>query len=216
MQKKEKIEDNFLKLFSNVTYDENEDDLVKSVLEVEKSVENRYDIKAHIPKINLETCTSINDEIVEIFGGKILSVLDNEQEYTRYSLDYVYSVNDTIISLVIKATLKEGNNPQRSIIKTYNYDVSTSSEIELSSILESKNLNKEEIQKQIMNTVSLKNTDAQTLSSQGYNIFVRDLNSDEYKIENVENYYIDKNGQIYIIFAYGNNNFTETIDVIKL
>lgn len=216
IESEKNIENNFSKLFQNVQYDEKDDDLVKIVYEYENNIENRYDVNVHIPKINLETCASINDEILEIFGLKLLDIVKNNGEYTRYTVDYVYSVNDTIISLVIRATLKEGNNPQRAIIKTYNYDVGSSTVVSLMEILEDKGLNKEQVQKQIIDIIREKNANSEVLASQGYNIYVRDLKSEEYKIENIQNYFISEDGHIYIVFAYGNQNYTETTDIIKL
>ena len=212
----EDIEKNFSKLFLEVQYDETEEDLITTVYEYEKNVESKYYVNVHFPKINLETCSQINNEIVEIFGRKLLDVISKDEEYTRYTVDYVYNINDTIISLVIRASLKEGNNPQRVIIKTYNYDVSSSSEVTLSKILENRGLDNIAIQKQIMELVRAKNENANVLSGQGYNIYVRDLTSEDYKIENIQDFYISEDGHIYIVFAYGNKNYTETIDVVKI
>ena len=48
----------------------------------------------------------------------------------------------------------------------------------------------------------------------GYQVYKRDLKSDIYKAENVDNYFLGPNGSIYIIYAYGNTNFTTECDII--
>ena len=35
-----------------------------------------------------------------------------------------------------------------------------------------------------------------------------------YKLENTNNYIIGENGLLYIIYAYGNNNYTSEVDIV--
>ena len=81
-------------------------------------------------------------------------------------------------------------------------------------IIKIKNLNKQELQTEIINEVRKKNENAKTFAEQGYNIYVRDIRSDEYLIENISNYFLGENGYLYVVFAYGNKNYIDTIDVI--
>ena len=37
---------------------------------------------------------------------------------------------------------------------------------------------------------------------------------DEFKIENATEYFLGKNGYLYVIYAYGNDDFTSELDVI--
>ena len=53
------------------------------------------------------------------------------------------------------------------------------------------------------------------LSSMGYNIYTRDVNSDIYKIENSTEFYLTPNA-LYIIYAYGNETDTSEMDMIIL
>lgn len=45
-------------------------------------------------------------------------------------------------------------------------------------------------------------------------MYKRDLRSDIYDIENIENFYYGKNKVLYIIFAYGNNAATIERDIV--
>ena len=47
-------------------------------------------------------------------------------------------------------------------------------------------------------------------------VFKRDLNSDIYTISKVTNFVLGPNGEIYIIYAYGNQTYTSEMDIVKL
>ena len=183
---------------------------------MEKIEEGRYDVKAHVPLLNIETDTAnaVNDEITNIFGKKLLEVVKENTAYSKYHVDYITYTNNNIISLIIKATLKEGSEPQRIIVKTYNYDLVENKLLSLKEYMELNSLDKNAVQAQIINYIRGKSENTDTALAQEYNLYIRDVRSDEYLIENIENYYIGQDGKIYIIFAYGNNNATETVDVV--
>ena len=213
----EELEFEFLNSFTNIDYSETDQDVVIPMFEYEASQENKYEINVHIPKINFETCKSINDEILETFGRKVLEIVnDPDIELTKYNVDYLSYFNDGVISLVIKCTLKEGSNPQRIIIKTCNYNVNEEKLLTFKDVINEKNLDELKIQEQINNVTRIRNTNTQESADQGYNVYVRDLSSSEYEIANIDSFYINNEGEVYILFAYGNKNFTETIDVIKV
>ena len=114
-------------------------DLVYSIYQVNEIYEGKYEIKADIPIININTDKVINidREINAIFREKIESIIANGSnqnvEKVIYTVDYTAYVNQNILSLVIRSTLKEGNNAQRLIIKAYTYNLSTDEEITLRS-----------------------------------------------------------------------------------
>ena len=84
--------------------------------------EEKYDIKANIPIINInsEKIANINKEINSIFQEKVSSIEANKISSvvapTIYTVDYTAYLNENIFSIVIRSTLKEGNNAQRLII----------------------------------------------------------------------------------------------------
>ena len=58
---------------------------------------------------------------------------------------------------------------------------------------------------------------AQAISeATGQIVYKRDVNNAMYITDNVSNFLVGKDGQIYIIYAYGNNKITSEIDIIKL
>jgi len=152
-----------------------------------------------------------------IFANKASEVLNNPEFYTIYNVDYIAYINDNILSLVIKSTLKEGANAQRVIVQTYNYDLQTGQKANLNSILESKTVNKQEINQKIERQVSYAATQAELISqATSQAVYKRDLNNAMYLIDNVNSFFIGEGGKIYIVYAYGNSNFTSEIDIIEI
>lgn len=221
MQKQEEeaiinAEENFKKLFLNLEYTENENEAVTLSYKMEKIEQGKYDVNAKVPLLNIETDTAnaVNDDINNIFGKKLLEVVKENTAYSKYHVDYIAYTNNNIISLIIKATLKEGSDPQRIMVKTYNYDLVENKLLSLKEYMELNNIDKSAVQSQIINYIRGKNENTDTALAQEYNLYVRNVRSEEYLIENIENYYIGQDGKLYIIFAYGNNNATETVDVV--
>ena len=70
-----------------------------------------------------------------IFADKANDVLSKSDKYTIYNVEYVAYLNENILSLVIKSTLKEGDSAQRIIVQTYNYDIETGKKLTLNEVL---------------------------------------------------------------------------------
>ena len=119
-----------------------------------------------------------------------------------------------ILSLAINATLKEGSNPQRVIVQTYNYNLATGEEVKLEEILSQKNLVQSEVQNKINETIQKAKQEAEIMVQSGYPVYNRDLTSEIYKLSNISNYCLGPNGNLYIIFAYGNQNHTSAMDIV--
>lgn len=224
------LAENFKKTFENrldyqesnvdtigVTKTDSSKDIIYTVYSTKRVVDNRYDIDLNIPIINIANNTSVekfNEKIQSLFVDKANDIIKNATLNTVYSIDYMAYVNTNILSLVIRSTLKEGNNPQRIIMQTYNYNLSTNEEIKLNQILEIKGLNKQVVESTIMEQVKLANKEAESLKHLGYNVYTRDLTSNIYKVENTDNYILGPDNKLYIIYPYGNANFTDETDVI--
>lgn len=209
-------EENFKNLFTNLEYTENKNEAVYLAHSLEKYEEGKYDIKANIPLLNIETdaANEVNNKITNSFVKKLTEVAQGNKTYSKYYVDYITYTNNHIMSLVIKSTLKEDSNAQRIIVKAYNYDLESNKILSLSEYLEKTKMDKGAIQNQIINYIREKSEATDTALAEQYNLYVRSIRSDEYLIENVENYYIGEDGKLYIVFAYGNKNYTETVDVI--
>lgn len=194
-------------------------DIVYSKFDVSEKVDGKFDINVKIPTINMNNSeiNEINKEIDDIFRGKARDIIRSEEDYEIiYTVEYTAYINSNILSLVIKSNLKEGSNAQRVIIKAYNYNITTNEVIDINDMIAIKQLNKSEVQKEINNTVEKNAKETQNLIDLGYKVYERNLSDSMYKIENVDNFFYGPDGVLYIIYAYGNNNYTSELDIIPI
>lgn len=196
-----------------------EKDVIYTIYDIkeEKSEQYQVDIKLPVFNISSDVATEFNNTTQTIFADKATNVLSGTNQYTIYNVEYTAYLNENILSLVIKSTLKEGNSAQRIIVQTYNYDIETGKRVTLNDILQINDIKESDVNKKIEKQVKEANKQAETISGAiGQTVYKRDLNNAMYLAENVSNFFIGKNGQIYIIYAYGNNNATSEIDIIKI
>ena len=206
---------------NNVTVNKLEEyeELVYTVYELK---DDAYGINVKIPKINInnEKIININKEITSIFQEKVSQILLNADEESKkqtiYNVEYTAYVNKNILSLVIRATLKEGTNIQRVIIQTYTYNLSTNEEMTLQNIINIEGKNTKNVQTEIYNTIQGAIDNSQNLSALGYNTVNRDINDSMYLIENSNNYFLGPDGVIYIIYAYGNASYSSEKDIVVI
>lgn len=198
---------------------ENED-IVYKAYDVKQEVDGKYSLDIKLPAFNIdnqEVPAGYNSKTQSIFANKVTSIVNDANQYTIYNIDYVAYINDGILSLVIKSTLKEGNNPQRNIVLSYNYNIETGESVSLDEVLEKYNISKNDVNKKINTQVKEASKQAEKISeATGQNMYKRDLTNAMYLTENVSNFLVGKDGQIYIIYAYGNNSLTSEIDIIKV
>lgn len=175
---------------------------------------NSYNINVQIPYINIKNSTidGYNEEIKNLFEKKAEDILKTKNKNTIYTVEYNACVEDGVLSIIINANLKEGSSAQRVIIKTYNYDLDTNQEINLSQLLKGESVDTSYAQSKINEEIEVEQKKAEDLKALGHSILSRDKNDDMYKIENVEDFYF-QDGAIYVIFAYGNDKYTSEVDV---
>lgn len=201
-----------------ITKIEQEKEIVYVGYENEESKINNYELDVSIPYINIrnDVTEKFNEQIVDTFEKKAKSILNNNNNTGSaiYTVNYSAYVTNNILSLVIRSTLKEGNNPQRDIIQTYNYDLINQKEYTMEDILDKKGITKRQANEKIKEEIKKVEKRVQELSLLGYNVFPRDSEDDMYSINNVTEYFIGENDALYIIFAYGNENNTSEMDII--
>ena len=180
---------------------------------------NDYELDVNIPYINInnEKVNEFNTQIKDIFEKKAKSILNTQSGNIVYSVKYSAYISNNILSLVIRSTLKEGTNPQRDIVQTYNYDLMNQKEYTIDDILQAKGITKKIANQKIKEEIK----DAQQRSESlqkitGASTYTRDYTSDIYNINNVTEYFLGENNALYIIYAYGNENNTNEMDVIVM
>lgn len=199
-----------------------EQDVIYAAYNIKAEQDEKYSVNINLPVFNVsgDVATEFNQTTQTIFANKASEILGNSQVYTIYDVEYTAYLNENILSMVIKSTLKEGSNPQRVIVQTYNYNVTTNQKVSLNEILQEKGIELREVNKKIEKQVEEANKRAeavsQALAQTGQTIYKRDINNAMYVTDNVSHFFLGPNGQIYIIYPYGNANFTSEIDIIKI
>ena len=196
----------------------NEEEIVYSVVDYQQNTD-RYELDLNIPLINIrnDVANALNSATQTTFINKANEIIGDTESTVKtiYSIDYVAYVNDGILSLVIKSTLKEGSSAQRIMVQTYNYNLTTNTEVTLTDLATIKMLNRDEVNNKINQVVTEANQESQTLQSMGYNeIYVRDMQSDMYSIDNAGAYFLGPDKALYIVYAYGNSEFTSVMDIV--
>ena len=121
--------------------DENQN-LVYTYYTKNETEEKSYELNLNIPYINIdnETIAKYNEEIKETFEGKAESVLQTKNQNIIYTVQYEATIENDILSLIIRSNLKESSSAQRVIIQTYNYDLKNNKEITLEEMINNKQL----------------------------------------------------------------------------
>ena len=216
---------NFDDIFQNRLEEYTTDVSIKKIDEAQEIVytyytkdenkKNSYDLNLNIPYINIdnEVIAEYNEEIKQTYEEKAESILQTENENIIYTLQYEATIENDILSLIIRANLKEGSSAQRLIIQTFNYDLRNNKEITLEELITLKQLNSNDVQNKINQEIEAEHQRVEDLRSLGYSVFERNLDDEMYKIENSQEFFV-KDGNIYIIYAYGNENFTSEMDLV--
>ena len=86
--------------------------------------------------------------------------------------------------------------------------------VEFQDIMKIKNLDTATVQDKITRQMQGKQSEAKALQDLGYPAYIRDLRSERYDVENISNFFMDDNNNVYVIYAYGNSENTDVIDII--
>ena len=178
---------------------------------------NDYELDVNIPYINIGNnalIDSYNQEIRDVFETKAKSVLNTQNSSIIYTVNYSAYISNNILSLVIRSTLKEGSNPQRDIVQTYNYDLETQKECTIDELLDLKGISKQEANRKIRDKIKEVQKSVDELAQLGYTIYQRNPDDDMYSINNVSEFFLGADNALYIIYAYGNQNHTSEMDLV--
>lgn len=199
-----------------ITKSREDEEIVYIGYQLKETEINDYDLDVNIPYINIvnETTEKYNEQIKEIFEQKARSIINTQGNNVIYTVNYSAYVTNNILSLVVRSTLREGNNPQRDIVQTYNYDLTNEQEYTMDQFLDAKGITKQEANRRIKQEIEAVQQQVEQLKQLGYNVYSRDINDEMYSINNVTEYFIGEDNALYIIFAYGNENNTNEMDIV--
>ena len=222
----EALKTNFNNLFTNTLMGENENynidrikientSLVFTNYNLVNEDENYYSVNAQIPILNIDTerAKEINSEIKSEFYDTANSIMRRTEGNTRYTVSYAAFVNKDIVSIAIKSSLKEEGKSEKLCVKTYNYSISEQRLVPLTDLIKLKETTLDKVQNTINEDVKKAYTNAKILAAEFGNLYERDLSSDIYKVENASTFFLTQDGYVYVIYAYGNNDYTNEIDL---
>ena len=180
----------------------------------EKQV-NNYDLDICIPFFNIdnEIVKKYNEAIEGDFVKKAESVLESKNSNVIYTVQYVATVEEDILSLMIRSNLKDGSSAQRVIIQTYHFDLKNNKEVTLEDLLNRKSIQIADVENKVKQQIETEQKKVEDLKALGYNIFERNAEDEMYQVKNTDQFFI-KDGNIYLIYAYGNEALTSELDLI--
>ena len=175
-----------------------------------KKLDGKYDIVAYLPvfNINSDVTNGFNNITINYFVKMMNDIVTNGTTNTNLTISFAANVNDNILSVAIIAKLKEGDKPQRIMIQGYNYDLANNKEVKVADVLAKKNIDIATANSKIEKVVkSADNT-----------LYKRELTNPIYSIDKVTNFILGRNGELYIIYAYGNqaNVYSSEMDIVQI
>ena len=178
--------------------------------------ENFYSVNAQIPMINIDTETikDVNSKIKTEFYDKAYNIMRKTEGNTVYTVSWVGYINGDILSLAIKSSLKEEGKAERVGVRTYNYDLKGDKEVSLVDLINLKEMQVNSVQSTINSDIKQAYTNAKIIAAEYGTLYERDLSSDIYKVENAENFFLTQDGNVYVVYAYGNIDYTNEMDII--
>ena len=191
-------------------------DLVYTCYNLVNEDENYYSVNAQVPVINIDTeiVKNINAEIKSEFYDKANSIMRQADIHTVYVVSYAAFVNEHIVSVVVKSSLKEQGKSEKVVVKTYNYNMLEDKAVTLNDLIELKQTNIQTVQATIKSDIKTAYNNAKDIAEEYGTLYERDLNNSIYEIENVDTFFLTQEGYVYIVYAYGNYDYTNEMDVI--
>ena len=226
-QKINELKNEFNKLFQNkfvigdskiqsINKKQNSKDIVYTGYDLQNEDVNFYQIDINIPILNVESevANKINSEIKSEFYDTANVIMRKMSGYTVYSVNYTAYYFNNIISIVVKSSLKEEGRNEKVSIKTYNYNIENNSNIELKEIIEKTDNKDKKVQSKINSEIEKYNKNALAVAEEFGSTYTRNLESAIYKIENTKEYFVTDSGKLYIIYPYGNDEYTNEVDIV--
>lgn len=140
----------------------------------------------------------------------------DDLKFTMCNISFTAYVNNNILSVAILEKIKEGDSAQRNLVQTYNYNLETNEEVKIDDILKLRGLEEDAVKNKIDEEINKMIEDSTVMEASGYKIYKRDIDSDLYKVENAGIFIQGPNGELYIIYPYGNVEDTSALDVVKI
>ena len=218
------MKNGFNDLFKNsLTIEESQRDKVdSSIVQTGYQIQNNddafYTIQVNVPTIQLNTQTAVdlNAQLKNDFYQNALGYMVQTERHIYYTVSYQAFYKDNYLSIVIKSSMKSGNDPESVIVKAYVYSIESDELVSINEMLEHTGITPKKAQAAIDKEIKAANNRSKTLAVEFGEMYTRDVESEEYLVENAKNYFLTDEGNLYIVYTYGENETTNEIDIIIL
>lgn len=189
-------------------------DIVATRYKYSKQTEDTT-LEVTIPNINIKSdlITEFNEHVKNTYKEQVDKCKASNEGYI-YNVKYKAYIQENILSLIIYAELKEGSNNQRLMIETYNYDIVNDKKVSLEGLLSLRNIEVKTANNKIKNEIKQVKEKNDSLAELGYSMYQRDYNSDMYDVKNTKEYFLGMDGDLYVIYPYGNTDSTSEMDIV--
>ncbi len=190
--------------------------LVFTTYDLVNEDENYYSVNAQIPLLNINTdkAKEINSDIKKEFYDTANNIMRRTDGTTIYTVSYAAFINNNVISIAIKSSLKEEGKSEKLTVKTYNYSVQEERLLSLTDLINLKGTSKDKVQNTINEDIKKAYNNARLIAEEFGNLYERDLSSEIYKVESATTFFLTNDGYVYVVYAYGNNDYTNEMDVV--
>lgn len=201
-----------------ITKVDNSKEIVYVGYEEKKSKVSDYNLNVCIPYINIdnEVIRKYNNEIKDVFEQTAKDVLNSRNQNIVYTVTYSAYVTNNILSLVIRSTLKQGENPQRDMVQTYNYDLTNKKECTFEDMLNLKKISRQQANSTILSEIKKVEKQVNERAELGYSVYKRNSSDSMYNVDNITEFFLGEDDVLYVIFAYGNQNQTNEMDIVVM
>ena len=191
-------------------------DFVITAYNYEKSEEN-VTINVSVPSINIESTVvrQLNSFLNQQYKENAERLI-NQYSGTNivYSVDYKAYIQNNVLSIAIRSEYKEGSKDQKLMIQTFNYNLLEDRKMTVEDMLKLKNITSAEATEKIRNEIKQVQERNKQLIEEGYAFYQRDHTSDIYNVLNSKQQLYGKDGMLYIIYPYGNEEDTTEMDIV--
>ena len=218
------MKNGFNDLFKNsLTIEESQRDKVDSSIvqtgyQIQNNDDSFYTIQVNVPTIQLNTQTAVdlNAQLKNDFYQNALGYMVQTERHIYYTVSYQAFYKDNYLSIVIKSSMKSGNDPESVIVKAYVYSIESDELVSINEMLEHTGITSKKAQAAIDKEIKAANNRSKTLAVEFGEMYTRDVESEEYLVENAKNYFLTDEGNLYIVYTYGEDETTNEIDIIIL
>lgn len=218
------LKNSFGEIFKNSlsVNEEQKDSVDSSIVQTAYQVKNEddsfYTIDVNVPaiKLNTQVAADLNAEFKNEFYQNALSYMVQTTQHIYYTVTYQAFYRDNYLSLVIKSSLKEGNNAESVVVRAIVYDTTTNQLVPINTLLEHVGITAKKAQNAIDKEIKSADTRTKTLAAEFGEMFSRNIGGEEYLVENAKNYFLTDKGNLYIVYTYGGEVTTNELDIIIL